>query len=85
MDKHELRRAVFLVLRCLLDADLGEVPDVDPPVARGGGEDGWVVRGPREVENLIRVALECVQLLCGCAQIVQNDCLCSDCVSERVL
>ena len=34
----------------LLLSDLGEVPDVEPAVGAGGGEDGLVVRRPLHLE-----------------------------------
>ena len=76
MHEHQLRRAVLLVLRCLLYPNLRQIPNVDAPVARRGREDRRVVRRPREVQYFVRVALECVQFLRWGAQVVEDDRLC---------
>ena len=57
---------------CLLLPDLGEVPDVEPAVGAGGGEDGLVVRRPLHLEDLVLVRLEGVQLQLEVAQVPQR-------------
>lgn len=42
--EHEFWRPVFLLIGCLLDTDLRQVPYVDPAVAGSGRENGIIVR-----------------------------------------
>ena len=51
VDEEELRGAVLRVLRALLLPDLGEVPDVQPAVCAGAGEDGLVMGRPLDLER----------------------------------
>lgn len=61
MDKQQLRRAVIRIIRRLLLSDLRNVPDVDPPVGRGGREHGLIVGRPCELDDFVRVGLERVE------------------------
>ena len=49
VDEEELRGAVLRVLRALLLPDLGEVPDVQPAVSAGAGEDSLVMWRPLDL------------------------------------
>ena len=51
VNEEELRGAVLRVLRALLLPDLGEVPDVQPAVSAGAGEDGLVMGRPLDLER----------------------------------
>ena len=52
MDEEELRGAVLRVLRALLLPDLGEIPDVEPPVGARAGQDGLVMGRPLDLERI---------------------------------
>ncbi len=49
VDEEQLGGTVFGVLGALLLANLGQVPDVQPAVGAGGGEDCLVVGGPLDL------------------------------------
>ena len=51
VDEEKFGRAVFSVLRALLLPDLGEIPDVEPPVGARAGEDGLVMGRPLDLER----------------------------------
>ena len=49
VNKHKFWWAVLLVIRSLFDANLRQVPDVDPPVTGRGGKDSGIVGRPRKM------------------------------------
>ena len=51
VDEEKFRRSVLGVLRALLLSDLGEIPDVEPPVSTGAGQDGLVMGRPLDLEG----------------------------------
>ena len=61
MDEEELRRTIFFFIIGLFVADAGEIPDVQAAVGAGRGEDGFVVRVPLHLEDLVGVGLERVE------------------------
>lgn len=73
VDKQQLGRSVVRVVGRLLLPNLGDVPDVDPSVRRGGREDGLRVGRPGELDDLVGVRLERVQLLREFAEIPESD------------
>ena len=62
VNEEELRGAVLGVLGGLLRPDPAEVPDHEPPVRAAGRQDRLVLRRPRHLEDLVRVALKEVEL-----------------------
>lgn len=63
VNEHQLRGSVLLIVGCLLDANLREIPNVDTSVTSSGCENGWVVGRPSHVEDLVGVSLESMQSL----------------------
>jgi hypothetical protein len=61
MNEHEFRRAIFLVIWRLFDANLCEVPHINAAIARCRRENGGAVWGPCEVQHLVRMCLKRVQ------------------------
>jgi hypothetical protein len=61
MNEHEFRWAIFLIVWCLFDANLREVPHINAAIARRRRENGGTMWGPREVQHFIRMCLERVQ------------------------
>ena len=49
VDEEKFRRSVLGVLRALLLSDLGEIPDVQPPVSARAGQDGLVMGRPLDL------------------------------------
>ena len=49
VDEEKFGRAVLSILRALLLPDLGEIPDVEPPVSARAGQDGLVMRRPLDL------------------------------------
>ena len=49
VDEEKFRRAVLSILSALLLPDLGEIPDVKPPVSARAGQDGLVMGRPLDL------------------------------------
>ena len=49
VDEEKFRRPVLGVLRALLLSNLGEIPDVEPPVSARAGQDGLVMGRPLDL------------------------------------
>jgi hypothetical protein len=64
-----------LVIRCLFDPNLVQVPNVDSPITGRRREDGGVVWRPRETQDLVGMGLKCVHAGCWFTQIVETNCL----------
>ena len=73
MYEQQLRWSVFLVIRCLFNANLIQIPNVDPSVTRRRHEDGGVMWRPGEAQDLISVGLECVNASCWFTKVVETN------------
>lgn len=62
VDEEEFWWAVLGILGALLLADFGEVPNVEAAIGAGRGEDGFIMRGPLDLEDFVFVRFEGVEL-----------------------
>ena len=51
VDEEKFRRTVLRVLSALLLPDLGEIPDMEPPVGTRAGQDGLVMGRPLDLRG----------------------------------
>ena len=71
MYEQQLRRSVLLVIRCLFDPNLVQVPNIDSSVARRRRKDGGVVWRPCEAQDFVGMGLECVYPGCWFTQVME--------------
>ena len=73
MYEQQLWWPVFLVIGCLFDPDLVQVPNVDSPVTRRRRKDRSVVWRPCETQDLFGMGLKCVNTGCWFTEVVETD------------
>ena len=73
MYEQQLRWSVFLVIGCLLDPNLVQVPNVNSPVTRRRRKDCGIVWRPREAQDFISMGLKCVNTRCWFTEVVETN------------
>jgi hypothetical protein len=84
MYEQQLRWPVFLVIGCLFDPNLVQVPNVDPSVTRRRREDRGVVRRPREAQDFVGMGLERMNPGCWFTEVVETNRLDASCLRAEM-